>query len=78
MFGSIDVSMLFAGTILGIVLGVGIVLFLVYAAVNAARHDAAKEHVDNYGLTHWVPVTRHETQRAHLHIVVRDVEAAEW
>jgi hypothetical protein len=79
MFGMIDVSVLIAGTALGLVLGISIVVFLVYAAVNAARVDPDTGTYENANnLSHWSPITRHETQRVHLHVVVRDVEAAEW
>ncbi len=79
MFETLDLGILLAGSVLGIVLGLGIVVFLVHSAIHAVQVDPDKGQYDSlYNPVHVSPLNRYETQRAHLHVIVRDTEAAEW
>lgn len=79
MFGTMDVGVLLAGSVLGIIMGLGIVVFLVHSAIHAVRVDPDHGQYDSlYTPVHVSPLTRYESQRAHLHAIVRDTEVAEW
>lgn len=77
MLTAIDWPLLFAGLLLGLVLGTVIILFLIYAAVNASRTDSdVRSHY--LGSVRWSSVSKYETQRAHMHALGHDPEAMEW
>ncbi len=82
MFGVIDVELLVAGTVLGLVLGAAIITFLIYAAVTASRSESDPANPDKlhqvYGLSYWSRVTRPDLQRGHMHLLGRDHESAGW
>jgi hypothetical protein len=75
MFPMIDWPLVAAGLLLGVVLGTVIILFLIYAAVQAARIE---DKSSMPGTIRWSPTSKYETQRSHLHALGHDPEAIEW
>jgi hypothetical protein len=69
----IDMSTLVLGTLLGLVLGGAIVLFLIYAAVNAAKENTERARFNGFAM--WA---RREPQYNHLHTMGRDLDTFEW
>ncbi len=82
MFGVVDVQLLIAATVLGLVLGAAIIAFFIYAAITASRTESDHANTENlhhiYGVSYWSRVARPDLQRGHAHLLGRDHESAGW
>jgi len=68
-----DLNTLLFGALLGLALGGAIILFLIYAAVNAAKDNVERARFN--GLSGW---SRREPQYNHLHLMGRDLDSFDW
>jgi hypothetical protein len=75
----LDLNTLLFGTLLGLALGGAIVVFLIYAAINAAKENTERAHFNGFASSGlWSHVSRSEPQRNHLHTLGRDLDTFEW
>jgi hypothetical protein len=72
----IDLNSLLVATLLGLALGAAIVVFLIYAAINAAKENSERARFNgfaNSGL--WSHRAKYEPQQR---IVGRDLDLIDW
>ncbi|HLV35540.1 MAG TPA: hypothetical protein VKY59_10520 [Spirillospora sp.] len=75
MFGVIDVNAVLLGALFGLILSAAIVLFLIYAAINAPQTEGERTRQARFGA--WRPIAKYEGRRTHLYLGNHDPDF-EW
>ena len=69
----IDLNTLVVGLAFGLILGSAIVVFLIYAAINTPQLNDDRKHI-----SHWMPISKYESQRTFLHASGHEPDGLDW